>query len=126
MRATNMKVAMVPIVSGVLAFVFALPPAYMLADLNFANAAAWAVVPAFISMACVIAWSIRHPRERLTGIVAICIALIAFVATLIVFAGVVDQPWQWKIFFVVMSTVMTSGYAVLAAVASMKVVEMVQ
>jgi hypothetical protein len=118
-----MKVAILAIVCGALAFVFALPPAYLLADLKFEQAPMWAAIAAATAMVCVCLWKLRNPRQRITGIVAISIAVLSFLATVSAYALDADRPWVWRIFFVGWCMIFVSGYAAIAALFAVKVVE---
>lgn len=123
---TRAGIAIISITTGALAFLFALPPAYLLADLNVLKAPAWAAIAAAVAAASTLVWKIRNPSKRITNIVAIGTSLLSFFVTVAVFAIDWNQAWPTKLFFVAWSMVFVSGYAVVAGLFALKVLRGVE
>src|SRR5882672_4076933 len=127
MTATRrMRIVAISITTGVLAFLFALPPAYLLADLRIPQTPTWASIAAIVAAMSTLIWKIRNPAKRITGIVAIAISLLSFFVTVLAFAIDGNQAWPTKLFFVTWSMVFVSGYAVVAGLVALKILSRVE
>jgi len=108
--------------TAIVAFVWALPPALLLADSHLAMAPVWAAIAALFAVIAVGIWHRRKPNASVTMGVAIFVAVVAYSLTVVVFAIVAKDEWLSRVGFSAIAVLGYIWYPVLAGVGSFNVV----